>query len=427
MSSTSTSSSGSIPASASSSASAPGSVSIAARRRLHRTTVLTTVVAIAPVTIAILALTSGSWRETLAFGAGVLFTFLVLLEFDPSRHPVSTALALAFSYAIWVVCAVLAFNPMAFFGAAILSGVLLPLMRGRHLRWILAVGAVIAAIGALYFLSEPVTWENVVRFMVVPGGLSVFVASVILLIQGYRGIIDDLEVAQEAEAELGILRERMRFASDLHDIQGHTLHVVNLKVALAEELVRRDPERAVAELREVYAQVEQTIRGTRDLAHAQRRLNVRAELENARNLLEAAGAAVRISRRGEAGEGSGELLGQVVRETTTNILRHAQATRVAITLEETGVEIVNDGAADGELPALRGLGTLRERLAAEGGTLTIEQADGEFRTAARLGDPAPGTPDAPASRRPDAPAPHTSDAPASPGAPPGSPSERGRR
>ncbi len=387
------SSTSSIPAS-------PSPVSIAARRRLHRTTVLTTVVAIAPVTLAVLALTSGSWRETLAFGAGVLVTFLVLLEFEPSRHPVSTALAVAFSYLIWVVCALLAFNPMAFFGAAILSGVvLLPLVRGRTLPWLLAMGAVIAAIGGLYFLSEPATWENVVRFMVVPGGLSIFVVAVVQLIQGYRGIIDDLEVAQEAEAELGILRERMRFASDLHDIQGHTLHVVNLKVALAEELVRRDPERAVAELQEVYAQVEQTIREGRELAHAQRRLNLRAELENARNLLEAAGTTVRISRHGEAEEGRGELLGQVVRETTTNILRHAQATHVAISLEEDGVTIVNDGAADGELPALRGLGTLRERLTAEGGALTVEQSGGEFRTAARLdGAKARAVPGAPGGR-----------------------------
>lgn len=383
-------------------AGSPGAVSIAARRRLHRTTVLTTVVAIAPVTLAVLALTSGSWSEVLGFGFGVLLTFLVLLEFDAFRHPVSTSLAVAFAYLIWVVCAVLGFNPMAFFGAAILSGVLLPQLPGRALPRILAVGAVIAVIGGLYFLSEPVTWENLVRFLLVPGGLSVFVAAVIQLIHGYRSIIDDLEVAQEAEAELGILRERMRFASDLHDIQGHTLHVVNLKVALAEELVRRDPERAVSELREVYAQVEQTIRETRDLAHARRRLNVRAELENARNLLEAAGATVRITRRGEAGRRHDELLGQVVREATTNILRHAQATRVAITLDDTGVEIVNDGAADGELPALRGLGALRERLAAEGGALTAEQHDGEFRTAARLDGPAESdaghTPDGPGGR-----------------------------
>ncbi|WP_193106068.1 sensor histidine kinase [Brachybacterium sp. FME24] len=368
------------------------STSIAARRRLHRATVLTTVVAIAPVTLAIAAMTSQSWQEGLGFSVGIMVTFLVLLEFEPARHPRSTALAVAFSFAIWVICALLALNPLAFFGAAILSGVLIPQLRGRHLFWIIGVGALIAAIGGLYFVTEPVTWVNVVRFVVMPGGLSVFVAAVILMIQGYWGIIDDLEIAQEAEAELGIMRERMRFASDLHDIQGHTLHVVNLKVALAEELLHREPERAMTELREVYAQVEETIRETKNLAYAQRKLNLRAELENARNLLDAAGATVRITREGEARAGIGELLGQVLREATTNILRHAQPTRVAITLSEAGIEIVNDGAPDGALPALRGLETLRARVASEGGSLAVAQSLGEFRTAAHFPAPVPVEP-----------------------------------
>lgn len=367
------------------------STSITARRRLHRATVITTVVAIAPVTLAIVAITSGSWQEALVFSLGVLVAFLVLLEFEPARYPRSTALAVAFSYAIWILSAALAINPVAFFGAAILSGVLIPLRRGRHLVWIGGVGALIAAIGGLYFVNEPVTWVDLVRFVVMPGGLSVFVGAVILLIQSYWRIIDDLEVAQEAEAELGIMRERMRFASELHDIQGHTLHVVNLKVALAEELVHRDPARAITELREVYAQVEETIKETKSLAYAQRRLNLRAELENARNLLAAAGVTVRITRAGETRSGIGELLSQVLRESTTNILRHAQPSRVSITLTDGGIEIVNDGAAIGPAPALRGLETLRARVASEGGMLTATQAGGEFRTTAHFpaADPAP--------------------------------------
>lgn len=368
------------------------STSIAARRRLHRATVLTTVVAIAPVTLAIVAVTSGSWQEALVLSLGVLVTFLVLLEFEPARYPRSTALAVVFSYAIWILSAVLAINPVAFFGAAILSGVLIPHLRRRHLIWIVAMGVLIAAIGGLYFLSEPITWVDVVRFVVMPGGLSAFVGAVMLLIQGYWGIIDDLEIAQEAEAELGILHERMRFASELHDIQGHTLHVVNLKVALAEELVRRDPARAITELREVYAHVEETIKETKNLAYAQRTLNLRAELENARNLLDAAGITVRITRRGETRPGIGELLSQVLRESTTNILRHAQASRASITLTDSGIEVVNDGAADGGLPALRGLETLRARVASEGGVLTATQGEGEFRTAVHFPAPAPVEP-----------------------------------
>ncbi|WP_216694081.1 sensor histidine kinase [Dietzia psychralcaliphila] len=357
------------------------SPSIAARRRMHRATVVTTVVAIAPVTLAIVAMTSENWREGLGLSVGILGTFLVLMKFEPAQHPRSTGLAVAFSFAVWAVCAVLAFNPVAFFGAAMLSGVLIPLLPRRHLLWIVGLGVLIAAIGCLYFVTEPVTWVNVVRYVVIPGGLSVFVAAVIMLLQGYGSIINDLEVAQEAEAGLQIMRERMRFAGDLHDIQGHTLHVVNLKVALAQELLGRDPERAMAELREVYAQVEQTIRDTKDLAYARRTLNIRAELENARNLFEAAGVSVRITRSGEIRDGIEELLSQVLRETTTNILRHAQATRVSITLSDTGITIVNDGADEGPLPALRGLEMLRARVAHQGGSLAVEQSHGEFQTA----------------------------------------------
>lgn len=146
------------------------STSVAAQRRMHRATVLTTVVAIAPVALAIVAMTSDSWREGFSFSLGILATFLVLLEWDPKRHPVSTGLAVAFSYVVWIVCAVLAFNPVAFFGAAMLSGVLIPLLRRRHLIWIAGLGVLIAAIGCLYFLSEPVSWPNLVRYVLVPAG-----------------------------------------------------------------------------------------------------------------------------------------------------------------------------------------------------------------------------------------------------------------
>ncbi|MGJ9371762.1 sensor histidine kinase [Nesterenkonia sp. CF4.4] len=358
------------------------STSVAAKRRMHRATVLTTVVAIAPVALAIVAMTTESWREGLGLSLGLLATFLVLLDWDPSEHPLSTSLALAFSFVVWIICAVLAFNPVAFFGAAMLSGVLIPHLRRRHLAWIAALGVLIAAIGCLHLVTEPFSWGNVVRYVVVPGGLSVFVAAVNLMMQGYWGILKDLEVAQEAEAELGIMRERMRFAGDLHDIQGHTLHVVNLKVALAEELLTTNPDRARAELREVYDQVEETIRETRNLAYAERKLNLNAELENAKNLLEAAGVAVRISRHGKIRPGLDELLGQVLRETTTNILRHAEATEVQIRIFEGEIMISNDGAAEGPLPTLSGLSVLRQRVADAGGQLRVEQSAGTFSTSA---------------------------------------------
>ncbi|HWM40600.1 MAG TPA: histidine kinase, partial [Streptomyces sp.] len=200
-----------------------------------------------------------------------------------------------------------------------------------------------------------------------------------------------LEESRERDAELAVIRERVRFASDLHDIQGHTLHVVKLKTALAQKLVRSDAERAEEELREIHALVGDTISQTKELAYAQRRLNLSAELENAKNLFEAAGIRVRIDREAEVDVHAGELLGQVLRETTTNILRHAQAEQVRITLSQSGITIDNDGVQENPLPELKGLSTLRERVAGDGGELTVEQKDGHFLTAAAFPHSRSGT------------------------------------
>ncbi|MEU4835133.1 hypothetical protein [Streptosporangium sp. NPDC023615] len=53
-----------------------------------------------------------------------------------------------------------------------------------------------------------------------------------------------------------------------------------------------------------------------------------------------------------------------------------------VTLTESGITIVNDGAGEGPPPELRGLATLGERVADGGGELRVEQQDGRFLTAA---------------------------------------------
>ena len=91
---------------------------------------------------------------------------------------------------------------------------------------------------------------------------------------------------------------------------------------------------------------------------------------------------MRVDRGAEVDARVGELLGQVLRETTTNILRHAEAEQVWITLSETGISIANDGTREAGPPRLSGLAALRDRLAAQEGELTVERKDGLFRTTA---------------------------------------------
>ena len=190
----------------------------------------------------------------------------------------------------------------------------------------------------------------------------------------------EIDDARRVAAELAVVQERYRFAADLHDIQGHTLHVIRLKTQLADKLLDRDPVAAHAQLQEAQELIAQTLAETRSLAFGDRHIAFASELANAEALLVAAGIDWTVS--GSLPRGAhDELFGLVMREATTNVLRHAQATTVAVTLEPGRISIVNDGSARTGR-TLSGLARLAERFEAVGGTLRTTTADGTFTTTA---------------------------------------------
>jgi two-component system sensor histidine kinase DesK len=83
------------------------------------------------------------------------------------------------------------------------------------------------------------------------------------------------------------------------------------------------------------------------------------------------------------------LLAQVLREATTNLLRHAHPRTVCITASATRVEITNDGLITdaGPEPELRGLARLQHRLDAVGGGLHVTTTPATFTVIARLRGP----------------------------------------
>ncbi|WP_410816567.1 sensor histidine kinase [Micromonospora sp. 050-3] len=285
--------------------------------------------------------------------------------------------------AVWPLGVLVTGSPNAYWGVCAVGSLALREVRRHRARTMAGLFTYVAAVGAARLLVQPDDIGGVlVTYVLIPTALTVLVTLFTVLGERFYDLIRELEQTREREAELAVVRERVRFASDLHDIQGHTLHVVKLKIALAQRLLLRDTARAEKELRETYTLVSDTIAQTKELAYAQRRLNLTAEIENAKNLFEAAGIRVRVTREAEVDARASELLGQVLRETTTNILRHAQATQVQITLAASGITIANDGVTASAPPELRGLAALRQRVAGDGGELTVEQKDGRFLTAA---------------------------------------------
>lgn len=208
-------------------------------------------------------------------------------------------------------------------------------------------------------------------------------------------IVVRLDRHRRVAAELAVTQERLRFASDLHDIQGHHLQVISLKSELAERLLAIDPESARVHLHETRMIAKQALEETRSLVAGYREIALDDELENAREVLAAAGAQCELRLDALPSDPAvRSALAAVVREATTNILRHSTATDVRIALststEASTLEIGNDGvsqAADGSSRATStGLDGLRDRLAVQGGRLeaTTDAAAGRFRLRATV-------------------------------------------
>ncbi|MFE4368437.1 histidine kinase [Streptomyces sp. NPDC056835] len=343
--------------------------------------------------VMVVATQSRTWWDVAVLSLGVVAALVAFVRWAAGDISRVALPCLVITAAVWPFGALVADSRSAFFGIGLVGPLAVSRLPRHRGAAALALTAFVAATGAARLL---VTQESVsgvlIGYVIVPAGLTAVLTGLMFPNKRFYDLVTELEESRDREAELAVIRERIRFASDLHDIQGHTLHVVKLKTALAQKLVHSDTQRAEEELREIHALVSDTITQTKELAYAQRRLNLSAELENAKNLFEAAGIHVRVDREADVDTHAGELLGQVLRETTTNILRHAQAEQVRITLSKTGITIVNDGAQEGPLPQLSGLATLRERVADGGGELTVEQKHGRFLTAATLPHPRPDAP-----------------------------------
>ncbi|MEW2461589.1 sensor histidine kinase [Microbacterium sp. K41] len=202
-------------------------------------------------------------------------------------------------------------------------------------------------------------------------------------------VLVTLDRARASEARLAATQERLRVATDVHDLQGHHLQVIALQLELAERLLPVDAPAGMEQLRAARVSVDEARQGTRDLATRFRSVPLGDELANARDLLGAAGLDVEARIATDANAAPAADLGPVIRETTTNVLRHGGGERARLVLERTRdgwrYEIANgvtdgDGGADDVEDGHGGSGLegVRRRIADAGGTLDVRRDADEF-------------------------------------------------
>ncbi|MFD4788855.1 sensor histidine kinase [Streptomyces sp. NPDC058459] len=203
--------------------------------------------------------------------------------------------------------------------------------------------------------------------------------------------VRELRAAREELARRAVEKERLRFSRDLHDLLGHTLSVIVVKSEAARRLAGRDLDAALAQLGDIESVGRQALTEIREAVTGYREGSLSTELTRARSALAAASVEPVVRQSGAPLAPQTEaLLGWVVREAVTNVVRHSRADRCEITVDSAEERVrltVTDNGTPIAHPTTDGTGLtgLTERLAAAGGSLTAGAApQGGFTVAAEL-------------------------------------------
>lgn len=196
------------------------------------------------------------------------------------------------------------------------------------------------------------------------------------------------------DAQARIEQERTRLSRELHDTLGHSLSVVALHAGVAAEAVGQDDEATATAIAHVRQESTASLHELRSLVRILRTqddheptaaIRTVAQIPSLVEQLRSAGITVDLtselsdSRLSSAVEAAAY---RVVQESVTNVLRHADARSVTVTLTESDgllqVTIVDDGRGRPSHPRTNGYGItgMAERVRLLGGTFHAGNRNG---------------------------------------------------
>jgi signal transduction histidine kinase len=214
-----------------------------------------------------------------------------------------------------------------------------------------------------------------------------------------------MAAAREEETRRRMGEERLQIAREVHDVVAHAMTAINVQAGVAAHLLEKDPRQAYDALRTIKHTSGGALRDLRETLEVLRDPSQSAPLGPQAGLadleplavgLRSAGIAVDL-QLGSVADVPVRVQGaayRIVQEALTNVARHAQATRVSVSVrrvaDAVAIEVVDDGRAhDGVAGNGAGTGNgvrgMVERATTLGGTLEAAPADGGgWRVRARL-------------------------------------------
>ena len=262
-------------------------------------------------------------------------------------------------------------------------------------------GLVFFVIGLAFFVDAATAWT--VNLVIIWPILFIGLGASVLL-----GRSRQLKVEEDRTGQLAIAEERVRIARELHDVVAHGVSLMTVQIAAARKVAKKKPEAADAALATAEETGRQSLAELRGIVSVLRGADASIEAASTRDahprpsadepaaalapmpglddiptLVESmkdAGLKVSYSVLGvrpDLNAGTGLIVYRVVQEALTNVLRHAKAKRVEVSLmylpDSVDIRIEDDGngAADAtHRNDGHGIVGMRERLATVGGSVT---------------------------------------------------------
>jgi two-component system sensor histidine kinase DesK len=169
--------------------------------------------------------------------------------------------------------------------------------------------------------------------------------------------------------------ERERIARDLHDLLGHTLTVIAVKLDLARRLLSQDADRSRKEIVEAEQTARHALTEVREAVSGYRAEGLDAEISRARTSLLSADVKLTTALAPVSlSSPQVNVLCLALREAVTNIVRHAHATVCRMTLVEKDRTIhftIEDNGRGGQIREGNGLRGIRERLQSMAGAVKL--------------------------------------------------------
>ena len=197
--------------------------------------------------------------------------------------------------------------------------------------------------------------------------------------------------------------ERLRIAREVHDIVAHSIATINVQAGTALHVLEKRPDQARAALLAIKQASADAVHELRSTVGTMREADTSKQTSSPRltrlpdlvSLAQGFGLDADLQVFGDSRDlpSSMDLTAyRIFQESITNVIRHADASRVALSLtygaDHVELSIEDDGRghdADVTIGEGNGIQGMRERVALIGGSLTVgPRTDGGFRVEARL-------------------------------------------